>query len=198
MIRRSFPLRSRPRPFAGLAGLAGFVAAVGLVLSACSQDVSIDEWLARADEVCRQEQASADADPAPASPLPGDELRHLAQQGRDQVERLRALDLPDAQRSSVSEYLLSLDHRIEVLRNYADEVDQAPAQGPAPDRSRLEDVTTEANTRAVALGLEVCGGGVDRGVITTTTAAVLSGGGVVVEPPSTAGGGDIFTPDGPG
>ena len=181
---------------------AGPIVAVALVallvLGACSHDVAIDDWLVRADDVCRQAQASADADPAPASPLPGDELRHLAQKSRDQLDRLRALALPDAQRSSVSEYLLTLDHRIEVLGNYADEVDRAPAQGPAPDRSRLEDVTTQANTQAVALGLEVCGGGVDRGVSTTTTDPVLSGGGGVTEAPSSAGADDIDTPDGPG
>jgi hypothetical protein len=176
----------------------GALAAVALVLAGCSHDTGIDDWLAKADAVCREEQAAADADPAPGSPLPGDELRHLAQQGRDQLDRLRDLALPDEQRSSVAEYLLTLEHRIDVLGNYADELDRAPANGPAPDRRRLEDVTAQANTQAIALGLEACGGGVDLGVGTTTTEPVLSGGVGATEGPSTTGDADIDTPDGPG
>ena len=176
------------------------VGALVVLGAACSHDLSLDDWVVRADAVCRQQQAAADADPAPPSPLPGDELRHLAQQSRTELDALRDLPPLEERRSSVAEYLLTLEHRIDVLGNFADELDKAPADGPEPDRGRLEDVTTQATTQAVALGLESCGGGVDLGTVSTsTTEAVLSGGAGVTDPPASSPDDDeIVTQDGPG
>jgi hypothetical protein len=150
------------------------VAITPLVALACSHELAIDDWVVRADQVCERAQASSDANPAPQSPLPGDRLRLTAQRSRDELDELRKLDDPSTRKSSVAEYLLTLEHRSDELVNYADALDKAPAQGPLPDRSHLEDLTTQAYTQGVALGLEHCNGGIDFSVDTTTTTLVPS------------------------
>ncbi len=148
------------------------------VVAACSHEQSIDDWISKADAICRQAQDSADADPAPQSPLPGEKLRLTASRTRDEVASLRKLDSPSEQGSAVAEYLITLDHRNEALENYAEALDKAPTQGPPPPRNVLEDVTTQAYTQAAALGLNDCNGGVDFAADTTTT--------TLVPPPDTA------------
>ncbi len=149
------------------------VACVPLAIAAaCSHTQSIDEWVSKADAICRQAQTNADSDPPPQSPLPGDRLRLTATRTRDEVDALRKLDEPSEQKSAVAEYFITLDHRDEALQNFAEALDKAPAQGPAPSRAVLEDVTTQAYTQAAALGLNDCNGGVDFAADTTTTTLV--------------------------
>ena len=145
------------------------VAVLPLVALACSHELDIADWVTKADEICQQAQASSDANPGPQSPLPGDRLRLTAQRSRAELDELRKLDPPSQKRSSVAEYLLTLEHRADVLITYADELDKAPTQGPFPDRSQLEELTTQAFTQGVALGLEHCNGGIDFSIDTTTT-----------------------------
>jgi len=147
------------------------VALTPLVVLACSKGLEIEEWVAKADDVCQRAQANSDANPAPASPLPGDRLRVTAERSRAELDELRKLEDPVVRKSAVAEYLLTLEHRIDTLEHYADELDKAPLQGPRPDRSQLEELTTQAFTQAVALGLEDCNGGIDFSLDTTTTTA---------------------------
>ena len=159
------------RPSLTLTGLAvALVALVPLgVATACSREQPLPDWTARADAVCKQAQASADANPVPPSNLPGDALRTSAKRGRDELDELKKLDQPSQQKSAVAEYLITLERRSDALEAYGDALDKAPAQGPAPSRTLLEDVTGQAFTQAAALGLEECAGGVDFEFATTTT-----------------------------
>lgn len=138
-------------------------------LIACSHDLPINEWLTSADAICRASQTSADQNPAPQSPLPGDKLRLSAKRTREELDKLKELDTPTEQKSAVAEYLIVLGHRADALVNYAEAVDKAPAQGPAPSRTTLEERTTEAYTQAQALGLNDCNGGIDFTIDTTST-----------------------------
>jgi hypothetical protein len=152
--------------------VAGFLSVAVLVgVVACSHELAIDDWLARADDICRQAQQAADANPAPQSPLPGDVLRLTASRSQAELDKLKDLDQPAENKQAVAEYLLTLGHRIDELGNYADAIDKAPAQGPAPDRTHLEDLTSEAFTEGVALGLNDCNGGVDFSIDNTTTSS---------------------------
>jgi hypothetical protein len=111
---------------------------------------------------------------------------------------MRELPPPSEQRDAVAEYLVTLEHRFDALDHYADAIDKAPTQGPAPDRRNLEDETTKAYTQAVALGLEKCNGGVDFNV--DTTSSVPFGGDQSGTTPSTSitptTGDEFSTPDG--
>jgi len=161
----SRPVRTR------LLGLLFIAAAplLGLLVAGCSHQQDLSDWLRKADAVCQRAQENADRNPAPQSPLPGDALRLSASRSRDELEELRQLDPPTEQSSPVAEYLIELGHRNDALEHYADDLDKAPAQGPLPSRSVLEETTTQAFTKAEALGLERCAGGIDFGVDTTTT-----------------------------
>jgi hypothetical protein len=148
------------------------VVVVVALIAGCRNEQPIDDWLADADVACHQAQAGADANPGPQSPLPGESLRRTAKHIEDEVDQLRQLAPPSERRAAVSEYLITLGHRVEILRNYGDALDKAPAQGPLPSRVRLEEITTQAYTQAVALGMEDCDGGVDFAIDTTTTTLV--------------------------
>jgi hypothetical protein len=139
-----------------------------------NQEISIEEWVVRADQICQEAQEQSDANPAPESPLPGDKLRLTAKRTRDEVDDLRELDRPTEKKSAVAEYLISLEHRADELGNYADALDKTPAQGPLPDRTHLEELTNDSYTKGFALGLEKCNGGIDFSVDTTTTTLVPS------------------------
>jgi len=149
---------------------------------ACSHDLPLNEWLVKADAICRAAQDSADQNPAVQSPLPGDKLRLSAKRTRDELDKLKELDPPIEQKSPVAEYLIVLGHRADALENYAEALDKAPAQGPAPSRVTLEERTTEAYTQAQALGLNDCNGGIDFSVDTTSTTSTTT---PDAEPPGT-------------
>lgn len=154
-----------------LAALAVLCLAPVAVL-ACSSEQELATWIAQADAVCREEQEVADAAPAPDGPFPGDQLRLTADRSRSELERLRELTPPAQQSTGVSEYLATLNVRIEALENAADALDAAPASGPPPSSESLQEYTNEAYTLAVALGLVECAGGVDFAVDTTTSTAL--------------------------
>ena len=146
--------------------------ALALVVVACSSEQELTSWIDQADAICRSSQQTADDDPAPDTPFPGDELRRTAEHSRDELEQLRALDPPVQQATGVSEYLATLSVRIEALENTADALDAAPAGGPPPSSESLQEYTNEAYTQAVALGMLDCAGGVDFAVDTTTSTAL--------------------------
>jgi len=183
----------------GLLVLASTPVMVLLVVS-CSHQQDLSDWLRKADAVCKDAQGNADRNPAPQSPLPGDALRLSASRSRDELEALRQLDPPSAQSSPVAEYLIELGRRNDALEHYADDLDKAPAQGPFPSRAVLEDTTTQAYTKAEALGLGNCAGGIDFGVDTTTTTTSLAPDAVTTVPatlPDGTPGNQFDTPDGP-
>lgn len=159
-------------PFAVLLACTLVVVALG---ASCSRDQPLADWLRQADEICRRAQESADKNPAPQSNLPGDKLRLSVKRSRDELDELKKLDTPSERTSPVAEYLITLEHRADALELYADELDKAPAQGPLPSRTTLEQFTSEAYTKATALGLEQCAGGVDFAVDTTTTTTTTPG-----------------------
>jgi hypothetical protein len=172
---------------------------LALAVVACSHQQDLADWLRKADETCKRAQENADRNPAPQSPLPGDALRLSASRSRDELEELRALDPPTEQASAVAEYLIELGHRNDALEHYADDLDKAPAQGPLPSRSVLEETTTAAYTKAEALGLESCAGGIDFGVDTTTTTTSAPADAVTTVPstlPDGTPGNQFDTPDG--
>lgn len=152
-----------------LLGLLLVAIAPVVVVGACSHEVALTDWISQADAVCASAQASADENPIPASPLPGEELRVTAKRSRAELVELRKLDKTEEKSSAVSEYLLTLDHRADELENYAEKLDKTPAQDAPPSRVNLEELTTQAYTQSVALGLTSCNGGVDFTIDTTTT-----------------------------
>ncbi len=152
--------------------LLAVASALPLATLACSTEQELTGWIDQADAICRASQDAADAAPAPESPFPGEQLRRTADRSRDELGRLRALDPPIQQSSGVSEYLATLDVRIEALGNVADALDAAPTGGPPPSSESLQEYTNEAFTLATALGLTDCAGGVDFAVNTTTSTAL--------------------------
>lgn len=161
------------------------VAVLALVppaIAACSSEQELSSWIDQADAICREAQAAADASAPPESPFPGEQLRVTAERSRAELEDLRALDPPVQQAAGVSEYLATLNVRIEALENLADALDAAPAAGPLPSSESLQEYTNEAYTQAVALGMVDCAGGVDFAVNTTTSTALSE----VEAPESTA------------
>lgn len=179
--------------------LAASAPLLALVAVSCSHQQDLPDWLRKADEICRRAQENANRNPAPQSPLPGDALRLSAKRSRDELDELRQLDPPAEQASPVAEYLIELGHRNDALEHYADDLDKAPAQGPLPSRAQLEETTTAAFTKAQALGLENCAGGVDFGVDTTTTTTSAPPDAVTTVPstlPDGSPGNQFDTPDG--
>lgn len=173
---------------------------LALLVPACSKQQDLSDWLRKADEVCRRAQENADRNPAPQSPLPGDALRLSARRSRDELDELRQLDPPTEQSSPVAEYLIELGRRNDALEHYADDLDKAPAQGPLPSRALLEETTSGAYTKAQALGLETCAGGIDFGVDTTTTSTSIPPEAVTTVPatlPDGSPGNQFDTEDGP-
>lgn len=170
----------RRRPIAVLT--VALVPLVAVLVASCSHEQAFDDWATKADAICKQAQQNADQNPAPQSKLPGEALRLSAKRSRDELDELKKLDAPTERTSAVAEYFITLDRRSDALERYGDELDKAPAQGPAPSRALLEDVTGQAYTQAAALDLEECWGGVDFQVATTTTT------------PSTAPGPEPTTP----
>lgn len=166
----SFAVRTRLAALLAVAVLP--LLAVALASCSRSSDITLAEWLSRADAICARAQEKADADPVD-SPLPGEALRVTATRTADEVDQLRALPSPDQNKAAVGDYLRSLDRRIEVLRAYADDVDKVPAGGQPPVIDKLVDATQDSVTQAVALGLESCAGGVDFTLQTTTTTSSL-------------------------
>jgi hypothetical protein len=162
--------------------LVSLLPIAALIISACATGQSLNDWLDKADAVCRAVQDNADRNPAPQSPLPGDEIRLSATRSRAALEELRELTPPDDRGSAVQDYLITLGRRVDALEHYAEALDKAPAQGPAPPRASLEDVTNQAFTQAVALGLEDCAGGVDFAVETTSTTTTMLEGGPTTTP----------------
>jgi hypothetical protein len=176
---------------------------VTLVIASCSREQPLSDWATKADAVCRQAQQAADKNPAPESKLPGEALRLSAKRGRDELDELKKLDQPSERKSAVAEYFITLERRSDALERYGDELDRAPAQGPAPSRTLLEDITGQAYTQAAALDLEVCAGGVDFKLATTTTAPVTVPGATEPTTPVVTGiggqpEGDDTTEDQPG
>jgi len=185
-----------------LAGLVLAASTPGLAFVAlsCSSQQSLSDWLRGADSICRRAQENADRSPAPQSPLPGEAIRLNATRNRDALEELRQLAPPTEQASPVAEYLIELGRRNDALEHYADDLDKAPAQGPLPSRALLEETTSGAFTKAQALGLESCAGGIDFGVDTTTTTTSLPPDAVTTVPatlPDGSPGNQFDTPDGP-
>jgi len=152
--------------------LLATLALVPLGVVACSGDQELSSWIDQADSICREAQSTADANPPPQSPFPGEPLRVTAERSRQALEKLRALDPPVQQATGVSEYLATLNVRIEALESTADALDAAPAAGPLPSSESLQEYTNEAYTQAVALGMEDCAGGVDFAIDTTTSTAL--------------------------
>lgn len=157
-----------------MAGVVAAAIALALVVVACSSEQELTSWIDQADAICRSSQQAADEDPVPDSPFPGDQLRATAEHSRSELEKLRALDPPVQQATGVSEYLATLNVRIEALENTADALDAAPAGGPPPSSESLQEYTNEAYTLAVALGMNDCAGGVDFAVDTTTSTALTA------------------------
>jgi hypothetical protein len=180
-----------------LLGLAVVVAPV--VALACSHSLAFPDWVAQANALCQQAQQDADAHPAPPSPLPGDVLRLTATRSQTELDQLKALDPPDDRKTAVSQYLISLGHRIDALNLYAGALDKAPTGGTPPDRTALEQDTTDSFDQAQALGLDGCSGGIDFTVDTTTT--TIDAGPTTAPMPTSVGGqpeNEDNTPDAPG
>lgn len=138
---------------------ARIVAALSLVvLGACSQGLSKEEFISQADEICREADAKTQELEAPRSP---EALKGFVEQAQaitaDLLADLRDLEPPDGD----SEVIQEMTGKIESTMELLPDIQAAAEQHNLPEIQRLatelKEQAAEANRIAQDYGLKECG-----------------------------------------
>ena len=184
------PLALRRRPIAGIAtlGVAALIAGCG----GGSDSLSADEFRTRADAICADYNAKADALTDPSSPaeyLPS--LKEIVPLQTAQLAKLKALKPPSELEGTFNEAIAILDEQKGILDSAVTRLEggEDPQTVLTAIATKAGDLGDQADTKAKDLGLKVCGtdGG---GTATGTTGPVATAPEATTAPATTAGGAD--------
>lgn len=171
---------ARPRPVAGIAILVGVVALIAGCGGGDSDSLSADEFRTQADAICTDYNTQADALTDPSSPSQYlASLKEILPLQQAQITKLEDLKPPSELEDDFSAALDLLKKQTTALTSATTRI-----EGGEDPSAVITDLGTEAGSlgdqadaRAKALGLEVCGsdGDTDTGTTSTTATAPATG-----------------------
>ena len=135
-----------------------WVAAALVVLGACSNGLSKEEYIEQADRICAEADAKTQDIEPPKSPA---ELGEFVDEAEEVTARLladlRELEAPEEGRETIQQML----QKIEEAMGYLPEIEEAARRRNTQELTtiaqRLQAAASEANSLAQEYGLETCG-----------------------------------------
>jgi len=171
------------RPLAGLVALGAIALIAGCGGGGDSDSLSADEFRTQADAVCADTDRQIDGLTEPTS---GDQVLAFLRAGlpiqQAQLDRLKALKAPDELKADFDSALGLLEQQSTAIDSAADRIEAGEdAEAVLTEvNGGIESLGDEADAKAKALGLTVCGDAADEGTPTATSATVTT-----VAPPTT-------------
>lgn len=161
----------RRRSVAGLVAIAAtaFIAGCG----GGSDSLSAEEFRSQADAVCADSERQIDALTEPSS---GEQVLTFLRAGlpiqQAQLDRLRELDPPDDLQEDFDSAIDLLEQQVAAIDAAADRIEagEDPETVLTEAGPNIESLSDQADERAQALGLTVCGADDDEAATPTTTA----------------------------
>ena len=135
------------------------VAAVAATaLAACSDETSKEDFIAAADDVCRDADAKIQEIGSPRS---GDEIFDYVDDAReisqDLVSDLRALDPPEADTEEIGEMIDGLERATDLLEPLAQATIDRDAMELEELQQEITQITDDVSEFAEEYGFEACG-----------------------------------------
>ena len=140
------------------ARIVGAVAVGATMLAACSRGTSKEDFIAAADDVCREaDERIAEI----GGPRGEDGVREYVEQAKeissDLVADLRELEPPDGDEAAAGEVIAGLERATELLEPLAQATIDRNADEAEELQQAIEQLTDDVNEAAESYGFEVCG-----------------------------------------
>lgn len=121
-------------------------------------ELTKDEWIAGADAVCAALAEELQAVPEPQTPEEtGESGRQVFEIASRRLGELRDLPPPAADAAAIDEMLVAFEEVVMLGRELTEAIAAGDEEAAAELFPQLEDRSREAEERAAAYGLEVCG-----------------------------------------
>ncbi|HEX2239735.1 MAG TPA: hypothetical protein VHJ82_01135 [Actinomycetota bacterium] len=136
---------------------------LGLLAGCGAPEVTTEEFIARADAICRETKDEVASLPPPRLPSEIEEhVKRAALIIDDGLDRLRQLEIPEADRPTVEGFFRALQDSVGYLPGFGRAAARNKTIKLQEATEKLEETSERAQDIATAFGFKVCGGVSDQ------------------------------------